>query len=153
VGVLSRGAAPTPRPPPPSVPGERRSHAHTHRRPGLALAAILALALGTAAHADPVTELYGTCSGTTNFNAEITCTFAGDGLTSSNYYLNVSSLSPSGGLLNLPANWRVTNKTTTTFRTRWFGHQLVIDPNGNAHLAIYRNGPITFDFHARVLGT
>jgi hypothetical protein len=119
----------------------------------LALAAILALALGTAAHADPVTELYGTCSGTTNFNAEITCTFAGDGLTSSNYYLNVSLLSPSGGLLNLPANWRVTNKTTTTFRTRWFGHQLVIDPNGNAHLAIYRNGPITFDFHARVLGT
>jgi hypothetical protein len=29
----------------------------------------------------------------------------------------------------------------------------VIDPNGNAHLAIYRNGPITFDFHARVLGS
>jgi hypothetical protein len=119
----------------------------------VALAAILALALGTAAHADPVTELYGTCAGTTNSNAEITCTFAGDGLTSSNYYVNVSLRSPSGGQLNLPANWRVTNKTTTTFRTRWFGHQLVIDPNGNAHLAIYRNGPITFDFHARVLGT
>jgi MFS superfamily sulfate permease-like transporter len=34
----------------------------------VALAAILALALGTAAHADPVTELYGTCAGTTNFN-------------------------------------------------------------------------------------
>ena len=119
----------------------------------VALGAVLALALGTAAHADPVTELYGTCSGTTNFNAEITCTFAGDGLTSSNYYVNVSLLSPSGGRENLPANWRVTNKTTTTFRTRWFGHQLTFDPNGNIRLATYQNGPISFDFHARVFGT
>ncbi len=118
-----------------------------------ALATVLALSLGTAAHADPVTELFGHCSGTTNFNAEITCTFAGDGLTSSAYYVNVSLLSPSGGRLNLPANWRVTNKTTTTFRTRWFGHQLTIDPNDNIHLAIYRNQPISFDFHARVFGT
>jgi ABC-type antimicrobial peptide transport system permease subunit len=118
-----------------------------------ALAAVLALTIGPAAHADPVTELYGTCSGTTNANAEITCTFAGDGLTSSNYYVNVSLLSPSGGVVNLPANWRVTNKTTTTFRTRWFGHQLQFDPNGNIRLAIYRNGPISFDFHARVFGT
>ena len=118
-----------------------------------ALAAVLALGLGTAAHADPVTELFGHCSGTTNSNAEITCTFAGDGLTSSNYYVNVSLLSPSGGQLNLPANWRVTSKTTTTFRTRWFGHQVTIDPNGNIRLAIYRNAPISFDFHARVFGT
>ena len=117
------------------------------------LAAVLALTVGPAAHADPVTELYGTCAGTTNANAEITCTFAGDGLTSSNYYVNVSLLSPSGGAVNLPANWRVTNKTTTTFRTRWFGHQLQFDPNGNIRLAIYRNGPISFDFHARVFGT
>ena len=119
----------------------------------VALAAVLALALGTAARADPVTELYGTCSGTTNFNAEITCTFAGDGLTSSNYYVNVSLRSPSGGRLNLPANWRVTNRTTTTFRTRWFGHQVTIDPNGNIRLAAYNNGAISFDFHARVFGT
>ncbi|HVD14097.1 MAG TPA: hypothetical protein VNK73_06585 [Actinomycetota bacterium] len=117
------------------------------------LAAVLALTVGTAAHADPVTELFGTCSGTTNFNAEITCTFAGDGLTSSNYYVNMSLLSPSGGLDNLPANGRVTNKTTTTFRTRWFGHQLTIEPNGNVHVAIYRNGSIRFDYHARVFGT
>jgi hypothetical protein len=120
---------------------------------GLVVALAAILALGTAAHADPVTELYGTCAGTTNFNAEITCTFAGDGLTSSNYYVNVSLRSPSGGQLNLPANWRVTNKTTTTFRTCWFGHQLTLDPNGNIRLAIYRNGPIVFDFHARVFGT
>jgi len=119
----------------------------------VALAAVLALTLGQAAHADPVTELFGHCSGTTNSNAEITCTFAGDGLTSSAYYVNVSLLSPSGGRLNLPANWRVTNKTTTTFRTRWFGHQLTFDPNGNIRLEIYRNGPISFDFHARVFGT
>ena len=117
------------------------------------LATVLALTLGTAAHADPVNELFGTCSGTTNFNAEITCTFAGDGLTSSNYYVSVALLTPSGGLVNLPANWRVTNKTTTSFRTRWFGHQLTFDPNGNIRLATYRNGPISFDFHARVFGT
>jgi hypothetical protein len=117
------------------------------------LAAVLALSVGTTAHADPVNELFGTCSGITNFNAEITCTFSGDGLTSSNYYVNVSLLSPSGGLLNLPANARVTNKTTTTFRTRWFGHQLTIEPNNNVHVAIYRNGPISFDYHARVFGT
>lgn len=47
----------------------------------------------------------------------------------------------------------MTNKTTTTFRTRWFGHQLRVDPNGNIRLAIFRNGPISFDFHARVFGT
>jgi hypothetical protein len=119
----------------------------------VAIATVLAFTLGTAAHADPVTELFGTCAGATNSNAEITCTFAGDGLTSSNYYVNVSLLAPSGGLVNLPANWRVTNKTTTSFRTRWFGHQLTFDPNGNIRLATYRNGPITFDFHARVFGT
>jgi hypothetical protein len=28
-----------------------------------------------------------------------------------------------------------------------------LDPNGNIRLAIYRNGPISFDFHARVFGT
>jgi hypothetical protein len=117
------------------------------------LAVILILALGQAAHADPVTELFGHCSGTTNSNAEVTCTFAGDGLTSSNYYVNVSLLAPSGGQLNLPANWRVTSRTTTSFTTRWFGHQVTIDPNGNIRLAIYRNGPISFDFHARVFGT
>jgi hypothetical protein len=117
------------------------------------LATVLALTVGSAAHADPVTELFGTCVGTTNFNAEITCTFAGDGLTSSDYYVNVSLLSPSGGLDNLPANARVTNKTTTSFRTRWFGHQLTIEPNGNVHVAVYRNGPIRFAYHARVFGT
>ena len=57
-------------------------------------AAVLAFTFGRAAHADPVTELYGHCSGTTNASAEITCTFAGDGLTSSNFYVNVSLLSP-----------------------------------------------------------
>lgn len=117
------------------------------------LATILTLTLGQAAHADPVTELFGHCSGTTNSSALITCTFPGDGLTSSNYYVNVSLLAPSGGLLNLPANFRVTNKTTTTFTTRWFGHQVTIDPNDNIRLATYANGSISFDFHARVFGT
>jgi hypothetical protein len=117
------------------------------------LAAILALALGQSAHADPVTEIYGTCAGTTNASAQIICTFPGDGLTSSAYYVNVSLLSPSGGLVNLPANFRVTNKTTTSFTTRWFGHQVVRDPNGNTRLNIYANGAIVFDYHAKVFGT
>src|SRR4029450_6402200 len=80
-----------------------------------ALAAVLALTIGPAAHADPVTAPYGTGSGTTDANAEIPCTLAGDGLTSSNYYVNVSLLSPSGGAVNLPANWRGAKKTATTF--------------------------------------
>jgi hypothetical protein len=62
----------------------------------------------------------------------------------------VSLLSPSGRLVNLPANFRVTGRTTTSFTTRWFGHQLRLDPNGNIRLNTYANGAIVFDYHAVV---
>jgi hypothetical protein len=63
-------------------------------------------------------------------------------------HVDVTIVAPSGGLPNLPANVRVTGADSTGFDVRVFGHQVVRDPNGNTHLRVYANLPITIAYEA-----
>jgi hypothetical protein len=63
-------------------------------------------------------------------------------------HVDVTIIAPSGGKVNLPANVRVTGADSTGFDIRVFGHQVVRDPNGNTHLKVYANLPITISYEA-----
>jgi hypothetical protein len=94
---------------------------------------------------------YTHCSATANSGGFVTCPLGApvDNITNDVKAFGTIT-SPIGGLPNLPNSLRVVGTTlnaagrVTAVQWRVFGHQLVLDPNGNFRQNVY-SGPIEID--------
>jgi hypothetical protein len=117
-------------------------------------AGLAAVALVTRAQAAPpgaaVQSDYAHCSSTADFGGYVTCPLGSPVDNVANDVKAFGTITfPTGGLPNVPSSLRLQGYVVSGGRIsavvwRVFGHQLVLDPNGNFRLNVYR-GQIQID--------